>query len=102
MENFFGCKSYTTSGRSLKITLYGIAENTVTAASAFEMVYNLIVEWARPYKGQSGKNSYCYGVCDELWCTAEKDKEEEEERAEKTEEEAKAARLQQEKADDQA
>ena len=47
---------------SLELTFYGIAENTVAAAISFEMAYNLIAEWARPYKGVGSKNGYSLGV----------------------------------------
>jgi hypothetical protein len=39
---------------------YGIASNTAMAAQAFEVVYNLICEWARS-KGRA-RNNYCRGV----------------------------------------
>jgi len=49
MQIFFDCKSYSTRKyTSVEWTFYGIAENTIAAAMAFEMAYNLIIEWARP------------------------------------------------------
>ncbi|KAH9204902.1 hypothetical protein DL95DRAFT_398174 [Leptodontidium sp. 2 PMI_412] len=49
---FFDCKFYSiTTYSTLELAFYGIAENTVAAAMSFEMTYNLIAEWARPYKG---------------------------------------------------
>jgi len=49
MQTFFDCKSYSTRiYTSVEWTFYGIAENTIAAAMAFEMAYNLIIEWARP------------------------------------------------------
>lgn len=63
MKMFFDCKCYLAREySSMDWTFYGIAENTVAAAIAFEMPYNLISEWARPYKGNAGKTSYCIGV----------------------------------------
>jgi hypothetical protein len=47
IEIFFDCKSFSErNDRSIDYTFYGIAENTVTAAMAFEMVHNRIFEWA--------------------------------------------------------
>lgn len=67
MDGFFDCKSYSTRKyASVEWTFYGIAENTVAAAMAFEMAYNVISEWARPYKGKASKSSYCIGVAQEL------------------------------------
>lgn len=103
MEAFFGCDSYTTkSGMGFFITFYGIAEKSVAASNAFEMVYNLIVEWARPYKGQSGTNSYCHGISEELWARAKKEQREEERRAKQAERDARLAQEKQEQVDDQA
>lgn len=43
INDFFDCKHYSTSYlHCVKLTFYGIAQNTVTAALSFEMVYNLI------------------------------------------------------------
>lgn len=62
MKGFFDCKFYsTTNYSSLELTFYGIAENTVADSVSFEMAYNLIAEWARPYKGVGCKNSYSLG-----------------------------------------
>ena len=45
MTRFFDCKYYTTTFQSaLKVTFYGISENTTAAAISFKMVYNLINE----------------------------------------------------------
>ncbi|KAL5325510.1 hypothetical protein ACEPPN_006637 [Leptodophora sp. 'Broadleaf-Isolate-01'] len=75
MKRFFDCKFYsTTNYSSLELTFYGITENTVAAAMSFEMAYNLIAEWARPYKGVGSKNSYSLGVSDELNRMAVKEK----------------------------
>lgn len=89
INDFFSCKWYSTSRlQSLDVTFYGIADNTAAAAVAFEMVYNLIAEWARPHKGASSKNSYCHGVCDELYRDARRERAEEEKRAKEAETEA--------------
>ncbi|ETS84404.1 hypothetical protein PFICI_02429 [Pestalotiopsis fici W106-1] len=97
MNTFFDCKSYTTMGRSsLHLTFYGIAENTVAAAMAFEMVYNSIAEWARPYKGVASKNSYAHGFCNELLRLAVKEKNDEMMQARKAESDATAARAREE------
>lgn len=103
MRVFFDCKSYTTSGHTaFKTTFYGIAENTVAAANAYCMVYNLMLEWARPYKGICGKSSYCHGVCNELLTTAEREKKDEENAARKAEQDEMYARIEQERAERQA
>ncbi|KAK3721486.1 hypothetical protein LTR37_003042 [Vermiconidia calcicola] len=77
---------------SQEITFFGIAENTVAAAMAFEMVYNLIAEWARAHKGGGGKNSYYLGISDELLEDARKRKADEEHQAKEDEQKASAAR----------
>jgi hypothetical protein len=76
MRTFFDCKHYTTARRhSLDVTFYGIAENTFTAALAFEMAYNFVTEWARPQKGVGLKNSYCIGASWQLQVMAKEEKE---------------------------
>ncbi|KAG4417670.1 MAG: hypothetical protein CL912_29975 [Deltaproteobacteria bacterium] len=103
MKRFFDCKYYsTTNYSSLELTFYGIAENTVAAAMSFETAYNLIAEWARPYKGVGSKNSYSLGVSDELNRMAVKEKAAEEVQAEKAEGDAIAAKRKQEEAERQA
>ena len=103
MRRFFDCKSYSSNNySSLELTFYGIAENTVAAAMSFEMAYNLIAEWARPYKGVGSKNSYCLGVSDELNRLAKKEKVAEEVHAKKAELDATAVRVEQEEAETQA
>lgn len=75
VNKFFDCKYYTTAQLwSLDVTFYGIAQNTITAARAFEMLYNVTVEWARPYKGIGSKNSYCLGVSNEQYNMAKREK----------------------------
>ncbi|KAF2717907.1 hypothetical protein K431DRAFT_196918, partial [Polychaeton citri CBS 116435] len=86
MQTFFDCKSYST-GRTkyLELVFFGIGENTSAAAMAFEINYNLIVEWARPYRGIGRRNSYCIGIAGELVRMAERLKAEEEAEAKKLE-----------------
>ncbi|UJO20679.1 hypothetical protein CLAFUW4_12639 [Fulvia fulva] len=116
MQSFFDCESYTTAPRVLQpsklyrssaagalvVTFYGIAQSTLMAANAFEMVYNQAVEWARSQKGQSSKNSYCIGLAAELSRRAEKEKEEEEARAKKADEHVLADRIRKENEEAQA
>ena len=60
---FFDCKSFSSqSFFSIEWTFYGVAENTVSAAMAFEMTHNLIQSWAWPLHGVCARNSYCLGV----------------------------------------
>ncbi|KAI1840197.1 hypothetical protein JX266_013598 [Neoarthrinium moseri] len=92
--------SYSTGAQSsVDFTFYGIANNSKAAAMSFEMAYNLIAEWARPYKDVRSRNSYCNGLCDELLRAAKVEKAKEEAQAEKAESDAIAARTQQEEAD---
>jgi hypothetical protein len=54
MGKFFDCKHYTVTDlrwQSLDFVFYGIAENTITAALAFEMAYKLIAEWVSKLMG---------------------------------------------------
>lgn len=100
---FFDCKSYSTTYNSfLKLTFYGIAQNTVTAALSFEMVYNLITEWARPHRGTGPRNSYTIGASDGLYKMAKKRKADELAEAKKTEEEAMEAKIREEELERQA
>ena len=93
MTIFFDCKSYSsTCLSSIEWKFYGIAPNTIAAAMAFEMAFNLILEWARPKKGRSVTYSYCMGVSSGLWRMAEKEKEEELERVKRQEAEIVKAR----------
>jgi hypothetical protein len=69
---------------------------------SFEMAYNLIAEWARPYKGVGSKNSYSLGVSDELSRMARKEKAAEEVQAKEAERDGIAAKVKQEEAKRQA
>lgn len=67
MCTFFDCKTFSTDfGNSMEWTFFGIADNTVAAAAAFEMAHNLILEWACAYKGGGPTFSYRLGVADGL------------------------------------
>ncbi|OBT43814.1 hypothetical protein VE00_06301 [Pseudogymnoascus sp. WSF 3629] len=100
---FFDCKSYsTTYNHYLKLTFYGIAQNTVTAALSFEMVYNLITEWARPHRGTGPRNSHTIGASDGLYKMAKKRKADELAEAKKAEKEATEAKIRQEELERQA
>ena len=113
MTTFFDCKSYSTGYKShgkdgkmfqslVEFSFYGIAENTVAAALAYEMAFNLISEWSR---SQKGKNDYCLGAAGELLRMAEAQKAAEEAEAIKADQAEKArfaARVEQEALEDQA
>src|SRR5438876_815393 len=102
MEVFFDCKSYTCKGCfSVDWVFYGLAENTVAAAMAFEMVYNVVVGWSMRYKGND-RPSYVLGACDELWLMAKDERAAEEERARGAERDAIAARAREEEAERRA
>ncbi|KAJ5289229.1 hypothetical protein N7478_002259 [Penicillium angulare] len=75
MCTFFDCKLYTAdfSGR-IEWTFYGISQNTVAAARAFEMTHNQISIWACEYKGGSPSTSYRLGIADGLVAMANREK----------------------------
>lgn len=104
MNVFFSCKTTynNTNKHYVKFTFNGIAENTVAAALAFEMVYNLIGEWARWRKGAGSKNSYCLGIAEELCQMAEEARRLEEEQAKKVDSDTLTARVEVEKHERQA
>jgi hypothetical protein len=75
---FFDCKVYSSRKlSSFEWTFYGIASNTAAAAMAFEMTYNLILNWSMLKKGTSAKHSYNTGVADGLYHLAQEEKREE-------------------------
>lgn len=93
MQSFFDCKSHTSAEHSsVDVAFQGIAEKTVAASMSSEMAYNLVAEWAGPYKGVGSKDSCCHGACDELLKFATNEKANEEVQAKKAESEAIAAR----------
>lgn len=106
MDTLFGVKHFTTKTwtsrepltKGLTVTFHGVATSTVAAATAFEMSHNLMVEWARSFKGVVGRSSYCLGDCDELRRAAEQEKQDEMERAKKAEARILAFRVQEEAA----
>ncbi|PVH91120.1 hypothetical protein DM02DRAFT_620678 [Periconia macrospinosa] len=103
MGEFFDCKCYSTQNHaSMDWTFYGITENTVAAAMAFEMAYNLISEWARPYKGNASKSSYCIGVAQELRYIAKEEKGAQEKQAFEAESESLHMQIEHEEAQRQA
>ena len=60
---FFDCQSFRTRfPDSIEWTFFGVAENTVSGAMAFEMTYNLIQSWAWPLDDDCARESYCLGV----------------------------------------
>lgn len=99
IETFFNAQSYTEhEDDSVIVVFYGVAENTAMAAHAFEMVFNLMLDWARPYSGMNGKNSYCIGICDGLQRHANEEREKEEADARKAEQDVMDARIKEEEA----
>jgi hypothetical protein len=97
MGRFFDCEFYSIPTLlALELTFYGIAGNTVTAAIAFKMAYNLVTEWARSRRGAGCKNSYCRGASDELNRLAKREKEAEEVEAKNAEAEAIALKMKEE------
>lgn len=95
MEIFFDCKSYSSAKTfSIDWTFYGIAANTVAAATAFEMAHNLTLEWARGKKRAT--NSYCLGVGNGLREMAKGDKKQEVLEAKRREQEILSERVKQE------
>ncbi|KAF5863553.1 hypothetical protein ETB97_009797 [Aspergillus alliaceus] len=75
MCTFFDCQRFSTHCRtSVMWTFFGVAENTVAAAMAFEMAHNRILDWACSYKRGSTTFSYCIGVADGLVAMANREK----------------------------
>lgn len=71
----FDCQCFSTYYEtSIAWSFFGIAENTVTAAIAFEMAHNKILDWAFSYKGGSPTFSYRVGVADGLVSMANREK----------------------------
>ncbi|KAF8210328.1 hypothetical protein K438DRAFT_1959612 [Mycena galopus ATCC 62051] len=107
VDTFFDCQSYNTrfNGTRPKVdwAFYGwLAEQTVTAAHAFEMCYNLILTWS--LKPDVAKFYSCYrtGVAHGLYHMATKEKEQDKQRAEKKERALLKARQEQEAEEDKA
>ena len=99
MSVFFDCKTYSTRrSYSVDWTFYGIAQNTVSAANAFEMVYNKIALWATKQIGVSASYSYSMGVARGLQIMAEEEKERELKLAEEKERSELEARIKEDEA----
>ncbi|KAF7193463.1 hypothetical protein HII31_05243 [Pseudocercospora fuligena] len=108
IELFFDSKaSYRTYGENktkLGIVFCGLANNSVAAAHAFEMVYSLAGEWCRKLKTTNDncfatkKNSYMMALSKELQKMAQEEIKAEELRAARAAEETLAARIREEKA----
>ncbi|KAF7291935.1 DUF2786 domain-containing protein [Mycena indigotica] len=100
MDEFFDCQSYITDFRDtlrprLEFTFYGLAEQTVTAAHAFEMSYNLVSAWSlkpKVGKGIHKRNCYCNGTADALYKMALAEKDRDKQRAARREAERLKAR----------
>ncbi|KAJ3740806.1 hypothetical protein DFH05DRAFT_1507128 [Lentinula detonsa] len=107
ISRIFDVKHYTKVIEKNRIayTFYGLAPNTVSAAHAFEMVYNLIMQWRitnKEAKGMNAKNAYCRGVADGLHHFSVREKKREKKEAKQTEirrleEQKKAEELQRQK-----
>ncbi|KAJ3777379.1 hypothetical protein FB446DRAFT_717948 [Lentinula raphanica] len=88
----FDIKFYTQSHwqkkNEIRYVFYGLAPNTVSAAHAYEMVYNLILRWRmanKEAKGMNAKNAYCRGVANGLYDFAKKERKREEKEAREAE-----------------
>ncbi|KAF9636989.1 hypothetical protein BFW01_g7885 [Lasiodiplodia theobromae] len=95
MRRFFDVKCYSSTPKDrfmVRWVFYGIAQNTASAALAFEKIYNLIMDWARFKTGIAVTNSYCLGIADQLYRDAKKEKEEEMKKAKEAEAEELANR----------
>ncbi|KAJ6593953.1 hypothetical protein B0H19DRAFT_42762 [Mycena capillaripes] len=106
MDTFFDCQSYNTkfNGARPKVD-WAFYEQTVAAAHAFEITYNLISSWSlKPDigKGVHAKNCYRTGVAHGLYEMAKKEKEQDKERAQKKEQALLKTRQEQEAAEDKA
>jgi hypothetical protein len=99
---FFGTKHYTSQAEDIEFHFYGIAENTVASAHAFELVFNDISRWALDYKGMPARNSYCLGICETLRNDALRERREEERTAEAAEQREMARRIREEEEHRQA
>ncbi|KAJ7647282.1 hypothetical protein FB45DRAFT_892950 [Roridomyces roridus] len=109
MRTYFDCQLYTTvfneTTPKVDFSFYGLEEQTVTAALAFETTYNLIMAWSlKPNagKGVHAKNCYRTGVVYGLIDMANKEKKENLARAKRTEQALLKARQEEEAAEDQS
>ncbi|KAI4244397.1 MAG: hypothetical protein LQ352_006823 [Teloschistes flavicans] len=94
MGEFFDCRAYATVSRdNIRITFYGIAEHTSSAATAFESTYNQVQDWSEDKGGVAERNSYCLGVADGLAALAKHEKRNADQLAQTNEERALIAKI---------
>ena len=63
VQKFFDCRAYSKQRRcSITWTFYGIAEHTVAAANAFELMHYLILDGSSTKIEVTTRNSYCLGA----------------------------------------
>lgn len=74
MSVFFDCSGMVHQNKNrIRHTFYGISENTVATARAFEMTHNLIQDWAVAKTGIDTCNSYSVGVANGLYQAADEE-----------------------------
>ena len=75
VTELFDCDAFSSqSDQCVAWSFYGIAEHTVFAAMSFEMIHNLILDWADAYSTVQARNSYCLGVANGLDRLAKKER----------------------------
>lgn len=85
IKTFFECDYfYDVQIHPVQIVFVGIGKNTAAAAMAFEMCYNLIMNWGLAKEGRAQKQAYYVGVATGLLdlATLEKERAEQEEKKE--------------------
>ncbi|KII92588.1 hypothetical protein PLICRDRAFT_89155 [Plicaturopsis crispa FD-325 SS-3] len=110
ITTFFDCQVYTERigddydiGR-VQFCFYGLAEQTVAAAYAFEMVYNLVMTWSLQNAaavGRHRKHAYRMGVAHGLEDLANKEKKDERKKAITREQNLLQKKVEEERAEDQ-
>ncbi|KAL9633245.1 MAG: hypothetical protein Q9164_004818 [Protoblastenia rupestris] len=94
---FFECDAYSEQcQRAITWTFFGIAEHTVTAAMAFEVMHFLILNGSSTKIGVTTRNSYCMGAAYGLCCIADQEAFALEATAKENEEKGLAAKLEEE------
>ena len=94
---FFECDTYSDQcQRAITWTFFGIAEHTVTAAMAFEVMHFLILNGSSTKIGVTTRNSYCLGAAYGLCCIADQEAFALEATAKENEEKDLAAKLEEE------
>lgn len=102
MQNFFDCRAYSTAHtKKIEWTFYGIAEHTVSAAIAFEAVHNQTQDWSERFTGIPVRNSYCLGLAEGLLRLSKEEQKATEQKVRQAEANAFAAKLKQERLDEQ-